>query len=58
MIRSLLEGDLKKDLTAFDRAVAMLEDLASSWREIAKPVDDNSVSRQQAARNLGLSVMA
>jgi flagellar protein FliS len=59
MIRSLLEGDLKKDLTAFDRAVAMLEDLASSWREIAtKPVDDNSVSRQQAAKNLGLSVMA
>ncbi len=58
LIRSLTEGDLKRDLTAFDRAIAMLEDLASSWREIAKPAGENLVYPQPAEKNHVTSVPA
>ncbi|MBN1102067.1 MAG: flagellar export chaperone FliS [Deltaproteobacteria bacterium] len=35
LVRRLLEGDVKRDLTAFDEAVKILTDLKDSWRGIA-----------------------
>jgi flagellar protein FliS len=34
MIRRLIEGDLKRDLTVFDEVIRMLDELGSAWREI------------------------
>lgn len=36
MTRRLIEGDLMKDLRAFDEVICMLEELASAWRGIAQ----------------------
>jgi len=35
LTRRLLEGDVKRDLTAFDEAVRILTDLKESWQGIA-----------------------
>jgi flagellar protein FliS len=35
LTRRLLEGDVKKDLTAFDEAVKILSELKESWQGIA-----------------------
>lgn len=40
LVRSLIEADLKADFDAFDRTIKILEELASSWREIAKPKEE------------------
>jgi flagellar protein FliS len=40
LVRSLMEADLKADLSVFDKSIALLEGLASSWREIARPVEE------------------
>jgi flagellar secretion chaperone FliS len=37
LIRSLTEADIKNDLKGFDRAIAMIEELADAWKAIAKP---------------------
>lgn len=34
MLRQLMMGDLNRDLKAFDRVIAMLEELASAWKNI------------------------
>ena len=35
MIRILMEGDIKKDVTMFSEVIRMLEELESAWKEIA-----------------------
>lgn len=35
MLRRITEGDLQKDLQAFDEVIAMLEELESGWEEIS-----------------------
>jgi len=49
LIRSLIEADLKADLDAFDRAIKILAELASSWKEIAKPKEE--VKHEPAGMN-------
>ncbi len=34
ILRRLTEGDMRADLTAFDEAITMLEELGSAWKEI------------------------
>ena len=34
MLRRILEGDLKKDLSKLDETICMLEELKSAWEEI------------------------
>jgi flagellar protein FliS len=35
MLRCILEGDLKKDLSRLDEAIRILEALQSAWEEIS-----------------------
>lgn len=39
LIRRLVEADLKRDIGGFDEVIRMLEDLHSSWKEIAASHD-------------------
>ena len=34
MLRRIIEGDLKRDMQAFDEVILMLQELVSAWREI------------------------
>ena len=34
VIRRLTEGDIRKDLSAFDETIGILEELGSAWKEI------------------------
>lgn len=34
VVRRLTEGDIHRDLTAFDEAITILEELGSAWKEI------------------------
>lgn len=34
MLRRLSEGDIKRDIAAFDEVILMLEDLGAAWKEI------------------------
>lgn len=45
MSRRLLEADLKKDITAVDEVIHLLEELKSAWEEIS------SVSKQDQPRD-------
>ena len=49
LVRSLIEADLKADLDAFDRAIKILAELASSWKEITKPKEE--VKHEPAGMN-------
>jgi len=35
MLRRILEGDVKKDMKAFDEVILMLSELESAWKEIS-----------------------
>jgi len=35
MLRRILEGDVKKDVKAFDEVILMLSELESAWKEIS-----------------------
>lgn len=42
MSRRLLEGDIKKDVKAFDEVIGILEELESAWKEtFSTPKNDN-----------------
>jgi flagellar secretion chaperone FliS len=49
LTRRLLEGDIRKDLTAFDEAVRILSELKEAWEAIASP----SQSKPGAIREAG-----
>ena len=52
MMRRITEGDLKKDIGAFDEVTAMLEELESGWREISMPSSGNrSITAEQKGEN-------
>jgi len=40
MVRRIVEGDLKRDMKAFDEVISMLEELVSAWREIGAASQD------------------
>ena len=44
MQRRITEGDLKRDLKAFDEVISMLEELASAWKgnDSARPTHDTN----------------
>jgi flagellar protein FliS len=44
MIRRVTEGDLQKNMEAFDEVIGMLEELESAWKEISTTPRSNSVS--------------
>ena len=49
MLRRITEGDLKRDVKAFDEVILMLEELESAWKEIgAKPCVARSVDVEGA----------
>ena len=37
MMQRVMEGDLQKDMKAFDEVIGMLEELNSAWKEIFSP---------------------
>jgi flagellar secretion chaperone FliS len=49
LTRRLLEGDIRKDLTAFDEALRILSELKEAWAAIASP----SRSKPEAIREAG-----
>jgi len=36
MLRRIIEGDVKRDVRAFDEVILMLEELESAWKEISR----------------------
>jgi len=42
MMRRVMEGDLQKNMEAFDEVIGMLEDLESAWKEISTTPRSNS----------------
>jgi flagellar protein FliS len=61
MIQRIVDGDIKRDVTAFDEVILYLEDLADAWREIicgdhmpttspTKPLTDNVENKETTFR--------
>ena len=63
MTRTLIEADLKRDLKVFGEVIHMLEELESSWKQIAVPSERPGDVRPQPAgipgrRGDGLAALA
>lgn len=64
MMRRVMEGDLQKNMEAFDEVIGMLEDLESAWREItvtspnstigdSHPFELTNDKRMEASKTIG-----
>ncbi|MBN2397370.1 MAG: flagellar export chaperone FliS [Deltaproteobacteria bacterium] len=53
MARRIVEGDLQRDVTAFDEVTSMLEELESGWKEIDSARRDPSCHREERANIAG-----
>ena len=53
MMRRIMEGDLQRNLEAFDEVIGMLEDLESAWKEITTVTSPNNTVGN--SRPLGLA---
>ncbi len=53
ILRRTMEGDLKKDMTVFDEAIGIFEELLSSWREISFPSQKGDHETVMPVRNKG-----
>jgi flagellar protein FliS len=59
IVRRLIDGDLKRDLQAFDESIGILDELASAWREIARgPRQETEILPQVYEQLKGRPVMA
>jgi flagellar protein FliS len=47
MARRIVEGDLQRDVKAFDEVISMLEELESGWKEIDSARQDPSCHRDE-----------
>ncbi|MBN2515991.1 MAG: flagellar export chaperone FliS [Deltaproteobacteria bacterium] len=43
MMRRVMDGDLQKNMEAFDEVIGMLEDLEAAWREITVTPPNNTI---------------
>lgn len=50
MTRRIIEGDLKRDMEAFDEVISMLEELASGWAAISSSPRQGHFSEADHAR--------
>ena len=41
MLRRIIEGDMKKDVKAFDEVIFMLSELESAWKEVSCAPEDS-----------------